>query len=237
MSFHLLYCKSYLVIIRSLLVFQHPGLSNQKLKELHKIDTSDFDGEFVERTTEAVNGILAAVQPKSINSNTVDGNALATFLEGCIQTLNSHDSQLGVNLSVNYNVIIQYAAEKVANESFEWYRSMMVATFDEGVLPVTWNTFEEKHEEALNTAETYFNDNLLGNGTHLLKAYQQFRRNVERFLTQIREKNSESLYSCNRITASSFWQESIVSQLTPDNLFSVSFSRSTVLVYKLYDLA
>jgi len=169
-----------------------------------------------------VNKILNTVQPKYIDSNPVNGEVLATFLECCVQTLNARDNQFDLSLSNNYDSIVQYAAKKAATEAFDWYRSMMVAELNENVLPVPWIVFNNIQEESLQNAENCFNNSLVGNGTHLLKAYQEFRRNVDTFSTKIRGQNSESLYSCNRDTAGLLWDQLVTSQLTADNLFIVS---------------
>ena len=171
-----------------------------------------------------MNEILETVQPKYIDSNPVNGDVLATFLECCVQTLNTRDNQFDLSLSTNYDNIVQYAAKKAATESFDWYSSIMAAELNESVLPVPWNVFDNIHTESLQNAENCFNNSLVGNGIHLLKAYQEFRKNVDPLLTRLRGQNSELLYSCNRDTACLLWEQLITSHLTADNLFSVSLS-------------
>ncbi|CAG8503693.1 4871_t:CDS:2 [Paraglomus occultum] len=197
----------------------HPGLSSHQLRELHEIDTSEFDEEFIEEVTYAVNEILNTVQPKYIDSNPVNGDVLATFLECCVQTLNAGDNQFDLSLSTNYDSIVQFAARRAATEALDWYRSMMVAELNESVLPVPWTVFNNVHEESLHNAENCFNNSLVGNGIHLLKAYQEFRRDVDTFLTKLRGQNSELLYSCNRETAVLLWDQLVTSHLTADDLF------------------
>ncbi|CAG8510484.1 35973_t:CDS:2, partial [Racocetra persica] len=179
-----------------------PGIGQEDMRNMDKINTYQLDSNFVTKIEEAVTNIFEELPPKYLNASAMTGSIFAEYLEKCVEQINDPANTM-LSIPSAYEVTINYAAQKAHETCLEIYTDMM----NNMGFPISWDTFDETHTIAFEYAHKNFIQRILGNANQIQTFLKTFHDKIAALKDEFYKENSTALKNYNEERAHNLWND------------------------------